>query len=100
MPEFDHEAVNHSVSEYVRDMVSTNGMESFWAMLKRGHQGVYHKMSPKRLDRYCQEFAGRHNAREADTIDQMAGVVTGMAGKRLRYQDLIADNGLDSGARP
>ena len=99
MPEFDHEAVNHSVSEYVRDMVSTNGMESFWAMLKRGHQGVYHKMSPKHLDRYCQEFAGRHNARDADTIDQMAGVVAGMAGKRLRYADLTADNGLDSGAR-
>ena len=80
MPEFDHEAINHSVGEYVRDMVSTNGMESFWAMLKRGHQGVYHKMSPKHLDRYCQEFAGRHNARDADTIDQMAGVVAGMAG--------------------
>ena len=80
-------------------MVSTNGMESFWAMLKRGHQGVYHKMSPKHLDRYCQEFAGRHNARDADTIDQMAGVVAGMAGKRLRYADLTADNELDSGAR-
>ena len=99
MPEFNHEAVNHSVSEYVRDMVSTNGMESFWAMLKRGHQGIYHKMSPKHLQRYAIEFAGRHNARNADTIDQMTGIVVGMSGKRLRYQDLIADNGLDSGAR-
>ena len=99
MHEFDHEAVNHSVGEYVREMVSTNGMESFWAMLKRGHQGIYHKMSPKHLDRYCQEFAGRHNARDADTIDQMTGIVAGMAGKRLRYEDLTADNGLDSGAR-
>ena len=95
----DHEAVNHSVGEYVRGMAHTNGMESFWSMLKRGHQGVYHKMSPKHLDRYVQEFAGRHNARNADTIDQMAGVVAGMAGKRLRYRDLIADNGLASGAR-
>ena len=99
MPEFTHEAVNHSVSEYVRDMVSTNGMESFWALLKRGHQGIYHKMSPKHLDRYVQEFAGRHNARDADTIDQMTGIVAGMDGKRLRYADLTADNGLDSGAR-
>ena len=99
MTEFDHEAVNHSVSEYVREMVSTNGMESFWAMLKRGHQGIYHKMSPKHLDRYCQEFAGRHNARDADTIDQMTVIVEGMDGKRLRYRELIADNGLDSGAR-
>ena len=97
---FHHEAVNHSVGEYVRDMASTNGIESFWSMLKRGHQGIYHKMSPKHLDRYVQEFAGRHNVRNADTIDQMAGVVAGMAGKRLRYRDLTAANGLPSGARP
>ena len=52
MPEYTHEAVNHSVGEYVRGMASTNGMESFWAMIKRGHQGIYHKMSPKHLERY------------------------------------------------
>lgn len=96
---FEHESVNHSVGEYVRNMASTNGIESFWSMLKRGHQGIYHKMSPKHLDRYVQEFAGRHNVRNADTIDQMAGVVAGMEGKRLRYRELIADNGLESGAR-
>ena len=99
MPEFDHEAVNHGVGEYVRAMASTNGIESFWAMLKRGHQGIYHKFSPKHLDRYVTEFAGRHNDREADTVNQMAGIVAGMTGKRLTYADLIADNGLDSGAR-
>ena len=99
MSKFDHKTVNHGVGEYVREMASTNGIESFWAMLKRGHQGIYHKFSPKHLDRYVGEFAGRHNDREADTIDQMAGIVAGMAGKRLRYSDLTADNGLDSGTR-
>ena len=99
MPEFDHQAVNHGVGEYVREMVSTNGMESFWSMLKREHQGIYHKFSPKHLDRYVTEFAGRHNAREADTIHQMTGVVAGMVGKWRRYSDLTADNGLSSGAR-
>ncbi len=99
MPEFDHEAVNHSVGEYVREQATINGMESFWAMLKRGHQGIYHKFSPKHLDRYVTEFAGRHNDREADTVDQMTGIVAGMVGKRLTYEALIADNGLDSGAR-
>ena len=44
-------------------------------------------------------LAGRHNVREADTVDQMVGVVAGMGGKRLRYNDLIADNGLENGAR-
>ena len=52
-------------------------------------------MSPKHLDRYVNEFSGRHNVRESDTVDQMAGVIAGMAGKRLCYSDLIADNGLD-----
>ena len=99
MPEYRHEAVNHSVAEYVRDMASTNGIDSFWSMLKRGHQGIYHKFSPKHLERYVTEFTGRHNDREADTADQMAGIVAGMAGKRLRYRELIADNGLASGAR-
>ena len=41
-------------------------------MLKRGYYGTYHKMSPWHLDRYVSEFAGRHNARHTDTLDQMA----------------------------
>ena len=96
---FKHESVRHSVGEYVRDMVHTNGIESFWAMLKRAHKGTYHKMSPKHLHRYVNEFAGRHNIRRANTIDQMKSIVAGMVGARLRYRDLIADNGLASGAR-
>ena len=94
-----HEAVCHSVGEYVRGQAHTNSIESFWALLKRGHSGVYHKISPKHLDRYVNEFAGRHNNRDADTTDQMARIVIGMAGRRLRYRELIADNGLASGAR-
>ena len=96
---FEHESVKHSVSEYVRGQAHTNGVESFWSMLKRGYHGTFHKLSPKRLDRHVQEFAGRHNLREQDTIDMMGAVVLGMDGKQLRYEDLIRDNGLASGAR-
>lgn len=95
----NHETVRHSVGEYVNDMAHTNGMESFWSMLKRGYHGVYHKMSFKHLHRYINEFAGRHNMRELDTIDQMRHVVAGLIGRRLLYRDLIKDNGLPSGAR-
>ena len=40
MPEFEHEAVNHTVYEYVRGQAHTNGIESFWSMLKRAHKGT------------------------------------------------------------
>ena len=87
---FEHESVKHSVGEYVSGMAHTNGIESFWAMLKRGHKGVYHKMSHKHLQRYVNEFAGRHCVRNQDTIDQMQSVVAGMVGKRLMYRDLVS----------
>jgi len=96
---FEHETVKHSVSEYVRGMAHTNGAESFWSMLKRAHMGTYHKISPKHLDRYVQEFAGRQNMREQDTIDQLATVAAKTVGKSLSYEKLIAPNGLSSRAR-
>ena len=57
-----HESVSHSAGEYVRDKASTNGIESFWAMLKRGQDGVYHHFSVKHLDRYVTEFEGNITA--------------------------------------
>ncbi len=84
-----HEAVDHSVGEYVRNQAHTNGVESFWAMLKRGYYGTYHQMSPKHLSRYVNEFAGRFNLRGLDTIDRISAVIYMMNGKRLRYKDLI-----------
>ena len=86
----NHETVRHSVKEYVNGQAHTNGIESFWALLKRGYYGTYHRMSPKHLHRYVDEFSGRHNIRTADTIDQMVAMVRGMDGKRLRYEDLTS----------
>ena len=86
----NHEAVKHSVGEYVRGQAHTNGIESFWSLLKRGYYGTYHKMSPKHLSRYVNEFAGRHNQRPLDTLTQMGAMVRGLELKRLRYLDLVA----------
>lgn len=88
----NHETVNHSVSEYVNGMAHTNGIESFWALLKRGYHGTFHHMSPEHLHRYVAEFAGRHNIRDMDTIDQMQEIVVGMVGKRLMYNNLAGRN--------
>ncbi|MCY3885964.1 MAG: IS1595 family transposase [Gammaproteobacteria bacterium] len=96
---FPHKTVKHSVGEFVDGMAHTNGIESFWALMKRGYHGTYHKMSPKHLNRYVAEFSGRHNLRDLDTISQMEIVASGLTGKSLSYEDLIADNGFDSGAR-
>ena len=85
---FDHKTVKHSVGEYVNGPASTNGIESFWALLKRGYHGTFHHVSEKHLARYVREFAGRHNIRDLDTIVQMNVLARGMVGKRLRYADL------------
>lgn len=89
----NHSTVNHYVGEYVRGDVHINGMESFWASLKRGHYGIYHKMSKEHLHRYVNEFAGRHNIRPLDTIDMMGCVTQHISGKRPTYPRLI-ENGV------
>ena len=66
-------------------------MESFWSMLKRAHKGTYHKMSKKHLNRYVQEFSGRHNVREQDTIVQMEMLSKGMTNKQLPYKELVSN---------
>ncbi len=85
----NHKAVKHSVGQYVKNQARTNGIESFWALLKRGYYGTCHKMSPKHLQRYVDEFSGRHNVRQLDTLQQMTAVVKGADFKRLRYRDLV-----------
>ena len=84
-----HETVNHSAGEYVRGQAHVNGLESFWAMLKRGYMGTYHKMSKKHLFRYVNEFAGRHNVRTLDTMIQIILLANSLIGRRLKYDDLI-----------
>ena len=90
MMNYEHRSVKHSVGEYVDENIHINGMESFWSVLKRAHKGTFHKISHKHLDRYVTEFAGRHNTRSQDTIDQMKSIVRGMVGKQLTYKKLVS----------
>ena len=89
---FDHERVNHSAGEYVRGDVTTNGIESVFAVLKRGIHGVYHHASPKHLHRYVGEFAFRLGDGDVSrhTLDRLASLFSAALGRRLTYKDLIA----------
>ena len=74
------ETVSHANDEYVRGDVHTNAVESFWTLFKRGFHKTFHRMSVKHLQRYVNEFVGRDNMRDRDTIDQMGHVVAGLVG--------------------
>lgn len=89
---FSHESVNHSQGEFVRDGVTTNSIESVFAVLKRGLIGVYHHASKKHLGRYVDEFAFRLNDGNVarHTLDRLGSFIDGVAGKRLTYKALIA----------
>lgn len=89
---FIHESVKHSAGEYVNRMVHTNGIESVWALLKRGYTGTYHHFSMKHLQRYLNEFAFRLNEGncEVDTMDRIAALCKGIQGKRIPYQELVS----------
>ena len=100
--QFQHETVAHGAGEYVRGEVHTNGIESVWAVLKRSITGTWHHVSPKHLGRYVNEATFRLNEGncENDTIDRMEAFAEGLHGKRLRYVDLIADNGKSAQVLP
>ena len=87
---YKHQSVNHAAKQYIDGQCHTNGIESFWALLKRGYHGTYHQMSFKHLPRYIAEFSGRFNNRDSHTIDQMGSMVRMADGKRLSYSDLIS----------
>jgi len=87
---FEHETVNHGGGEYVRDDVTTNGVESVFAVMKRGIIGVYHHTSKKHLGRYVDEFSFRLNEGDVKrhTLQRLDSFIDGVAGKRLTYKAL------------
>jgi transposase-like protein len=89
---YKHKAVNHSLGEYSRKGVTTNGIESVWALLKRGLHGVYHHASRKHLARYINEFTFRLNDGnvQRQTLSRLDSFVSATVGRRITYKELTA----------
>ena len=86
---FFHIAVNHSEGQYASGAFSSNGVENFWSLFKRGIIGIYHQVSPKHLHRYSTEFSYRYNSRDESSNERFTNTIKNAAGIRLRYNDLI-----------
>lgn len=100
LKEHRHAAVNHSAGQYVMGDVHTNGIESFWAIVKRANMGIFHHWSTKHLDRYLTEFAFKSTTKELPAfnvdgsdcgINTVRAFMAGMEGRRLTYKRLIAE---------
>ena len=89
---YHHGTVKHSTKEYVNDMAHTNGIESVWAVLKRGYHGTFHHVSFKHLQRYVDEFTFRLNEGrcDVDTLDRMVSLFRNIGGRRLPYRELVS----------
>ena len=85
---YDHKTVMHSGNEYIRGRVSTNTIESFWALLKRGIYGIYHFTSKKHLQMYVDEFVFRYNTRKT-TENERFNLLLCNIENRITYKDLI-----------
>jgi transposase-like protein len=89
-----HDIVNHSKKEYARrnpdgTVSGVNHAESFFSLLKRGLNGIFHAVSKEHLHRYCGEFAFRWNHRELNDGERVVAAVNGGIGKRLTYEDCV-----------
>jgi transposase-like protein len=89
---YKHQTINHTTGQYAHNGVSTNSVESVWAVLKRGLHGVYHHASPKHIKRYVDEFTWRLNDGNVKrhSLERLDSFVDAVAGKRITYKSLIA----------
>jgi transposase-like protein len=81
-----HEVVKHNDGEFKRGDASTNIVESYFALLKRGVHGAFHHVSKRHLHRYCDEFSFRWNHRKVDDGERTVYIIRGVGGKVLTYQ--------------
>jgi transposase-like protein len=90
--EYVHKVIDHAEC-YAKGHVHVNGLENFWALLKRGIKGTYVSVEPFHLFRYLDEQAFRFNERKDDDKGRFLKTIANFAGKRLMYSKLIGQGG-------
>ena len=85
-----HGKVNHRRGEYVKGDIHTNTIEGVWSQLKRGIDGIYHHVSPKHLQRYCDEYGYRYNTRDLTDFERFNDWLRFVNNKKLTYKTLIS----------
>jgi transposase-like protein len=88
--DYFHVIVNHSAGEYVRGAWSTNGIENFWSLFKRGITGTYHCISAKHAEKYANEFAVRYNNKDITNIDRFNLIIKSCDTERETYKSLTS----------
>jgi transposase-like protein len=86
--DYFHIIVNHSDGEYVRGAFTTNGIENFWSLFKRGVAGTYHCISAKHCEKYANEFAARYNNKEKTNIERFYQLIGASDTERVTYKEL------------
>ena len=77
------------MKRFIQLSMITGGIENFWSLFKRGIVGIYHYISPKHLQRYCEEFSARYNTRKISDPERFT-IYLGKTNGRLKYKNLIA----------
>lgn len=85
---YKHKTINHSAKQYADGNVCTNGIESYWALLKRGHYGTFHNLSKKHLQRYVNEFSYRLNMKYASTVQYINNTCFNGLGRVRTFNDI------------
>ena len=86
--DYFHVTVNHQEGVYVSGAFSSNGLENYWSILKRGIIGTFHFVSPKHLQKYCDEFTERYNKRDISNIDRFVKSIEKCEYNRLTFDNL------------
>lgn len=91
----NHKIINHSEGQFKLDTFHTNGIENYWSLLRRGIYGIYHQVSTKHLQRYCDEFAYRFNSRKLGDGLRWVIAIQQING-RLTYKQLIYGKSIEN----